>query len=91
MGDIKAMLLLLLFDEEDQNVLRFLGFKNGDLSQRAETYQMKMHVFGAKSSSYCAAYALRRTVSDNITRGDSNTVNAVRRNIGPYVLSGGPN
>ena len=45
---------------------------------------MKTHMFGAKSLSCCSACALRRTASDNVTGADSDTVNAVRRNI--YVV-----
>ena len=41
---------------------------------------MKTHVFGAKSTFFCAAYALRKTVSDNITAPDSDVVNVVKRN-----------
>ena len=57
-GDIKGMFSQVLVDENDRDALLFLWFKDGDLQQLIE-YRMQSHVFGAKSSSCCAAYALR--------------------------------
>ena len=80
-GDIKAMFSKILVDAEDRDALWFLWFKDGDFNQLRETYRMKTQVFGVKLPPCCAAYALRRRASDSVTRADSDTVNAVRRNI----------
>ena len=43
----------------DKNALKFLWWTNGDFSQLAEVYRMTVHLFGAKSSPSCAAFALK--------------------------------
>ena len=42
---------------------------------------MRSHVFGAKSSPCCAAYALRKVASDNETNADVDAVEIIRSNI----------
>ena len=42
---------------------------------------MRSHVFGAKSSPCCAAYALRKVASDNETNADVDAVETIRSNI----------
>ena len=80
-GDIKGMFSQVLVNEEDRDALRFLWFKNHDLSGSVAEYRMRSHVFGAKSSPCCAAYALRKAASDNETGADADTVETVASNI----------
>ena len=42
---------------------------------------MQTHVFGAKCSPCCAAFALRRTATDNAVGMDDDTVRTFMRNI----------
>ena len=56
----------MLVDENDRDVMRFLWFKDGNLQQQPIENRMRNHVFGAKSTTCCAAYVLQRTASDNL-------------------------
>ena len=80
-GDIRGMFSQVLVDEQDRDALRFLWFENNDLHQPVVTYRMRTHVFGAKCSPCCAAFALRMVASDNTTNADPDTVQAVLKNI----------
>lgn len=44
---------------EDQDYLRFLWWKKGDLESEPLVYRMKVHLFGAASSLGCANYGLK--------------------------------
>ena len=44
-------------------------------------FRMRMHVFGAKSSFCCAAYALRATAKDNQIGASEDVVSSVFRNV----------
>ena len=80
-GDIKGMFSQVLVAEDDRDALRFLWFEDHDLDGPIMEYQMRSHVFGAKSSPCCAAYALRRVASDNETNADIDAVETIRSNI----------
>lgn len=41
---------------------------------------MKVHLFGATSSPSCAAFALRRTATDNSDKFESEVISTVRKN-----------
>ena len=51
--------------EEDADLLRFLWWPNGDLSQHMVEYRTVVHLFGATSCPSCANFALRRCAKDN--------------------------
>lgn len=51
--------------EEDADLLRFLWWPNGDLSQPMMEYRMVVHLLGATSSPSCANFALHRCAEDN--------------------------
>ena len=80
-GDIKGMFSQVLVAEDDRDALRFLWSKDHDLDGPIVEYQMRSHVFGAKSSPCCAAYALRKVTSDNETNADVDAVETIRSNI----------
>ena len=64
-ADIKAMFSQMFVDKRDQDAFRFLWYLDDDLTEEPLDFRMRTHVFGAKSSPCCAAYALRATAKDN--------------------------
>ncbi|XP_068680680.1 uncharacterized protein [Montipora foliosa] len=64
-ADIKRMFHQVHVTPEDRGALCYLWWPNGDLSREPKTYQMLVHIFGAKSSSSVAGWALRKTAKDN--------------------------
>lgn len=65
MADVEAMYHQVRVPIEDSNLLRFLWWPDGDLSQLLEEYRMRVHLFGATSSPSCANFALRKCAEDN--------------------------
>ncbi|OON21856.1 hypothetical protein X801_02244 [Opisthorchis viverrini] len=47
--------------ENDRGALRFLWWPGSDISLEPVEFQMNAHVFGAKSSPFCANFALQQT------------------------------
>ncbi|XP_054752108.2 uncharacterized protein LOC129257739 [Lytechinus pictus] len=79
-GDIEAMFHQVKVPEKDRHALRFLWWKDGDLTAHPTSYQMTVHLFGATSSPSCAAFALRKTAEDNEKDFSKEAVNTVREN-----------
>ena len=65
MDDIKSLFHQGLVPEYDRSLLRFLWWVNYDISGTVEDFEMKVHVFGAISSSSYCYYALKRAAVDN--------------------------
>ena len=65
MADVKAMFYQVKVPEEDADLLRFLWWPDGNLSEEMEEFRMTVHLFGATSSPSCSSYALRKTAEDN--------------------------
>ena len=63
-ADIKAMFSQVQVKERDKDLLRFLWFPDGDLNAKPKSYCMTRHVFGATSSPFIAAHALRQAAND---------------------------
>jgi len=61
MADVEAMSHQVRVPEEDTDLLRFLWWPEGDLSQEMVEYEMVVHLFGATSSASCANFALKKT------------------------------
>ena len=80
-ADIKGMFFQVMVEEADWDALRFLLYPDDDINQAPVVYCMKTHVFGAKSSPCCAAFALRMTGSENATGAKQNVVNAVMESV----------
>jgi len=57
-ADVKRMFHQVHVTPEDRGALCYLWWPNGDLSREPKTYQMLVHIFGAKSSPSVAGYAL---------------------------------
>ena len=80
-GDIKAMFSQVLVDERDRDALRFLWYPDDDISKPPIDNKMKTHVFGAKSSPSCAAFALQMTAEENTVNADPSVAETVSKNI----------
>ena len=58
-ADIKSMYYQVRVLVKDSNFLKFLWYRNHDLSIKPIEYRLLVHVFGAKSSPNCANFALK--------------------------------
>lgn len=61
-ADIEQMFYSFLVREEDRNFLRFLWFRDNDLSKDVVDYRMTVHVFGNSPSPAVAIYGLHQSV-----------------------------
>ncbi|XP_067282594.1 uncharacterized protein [Pseudorasbora parva] len=86
MADIRQMFYCFLVEEKHRNYLRFLWFKNNDVTSEVVDYRMKVHVFGNSPSPAVAIYGLRRAVRDGAQAYGQDTVNFVERHF--YVDDG---
>jgi hypothetical protein len=66
---------------EDATFLRFLWWRNGDITGPLVEYQMLVHLFGASSSPSCANFALRQTATDNQDTYDEEVVNTLLKHM----------
>ena len=64
MCDVESMFHQVYVKPEYRNFLRFLWWANDDLDEQPTEFRMKVHLFGAVSSSGCANFALKRTADD---------------------------
>ena len=62
--DVTNMFYQFHVNEEHRNYLRFLWWKNGDITTETQEYRVTVHLFGAVSSPACANFALKRTAED---------------------------
>ena len=62
--DVKKMFYQFHVNEDHRNYLRFLWWKNGDLSTEPREYRMTVLLFGAVSLPACANFALKRAAED---------------------------
>ena len=60
-GDIEKMFFQVLVSNEHRNLLRFLWWKDSNLSNELIDHEMCVHLFGGTSSPSCSNYALRKT------------------------------
>lgn len=80
MADVESMFHQVKVPPEDADLLRFLWWPDGDVSQELQEYRMEVHLFGATSSPSCASYALRRCAEDNKDYFDAAVVDTVLHN-----------
>ena len=80
MADIQAMFHQVRVMQEDQDVLRFLWWPEGDLDKSPERYKMTVHLFGGTWSPSCCTYALRRTAEDSKEGYSAEAVETILRN-----------
>ncbi|XP_038165126.1 uncharacterized protein LOC119799356 [Cyprinodon tularosa] len=65
MCDVEKMFYQFHVKESDQDYLRFLWWKKGDLSVQPQEYRMRVHIFAAASSPGCANYGLKHLATAN--------------------------
>ncbi|KAK0146187.1 hypothetical protein N1851_014504 [Merluccius polli] len=80
MADIEAMFYQVHVDEKDRDFLRFLWWPEGDISKPLDVYRMKVHLFGAVSSSSIAHFALRQTADDNQRHYSDEVLKTIKTN-----------
>ena len=64
-ADIEGMYQQIGVAQEDRDVLRFLWWRDDDVTKEPICYRMTVQPFSGVWSPSCASYALRKTVSDN--------------------------
>ena len=79
-SDIKKMFYQVRCDPDHRDALRFICYPNGRFDLKLLKYRMKVHLFGAKSSLSCAAFALPRTAKEYGKDCQPNVSTVVREN-----------
>ena len=80
MSDIEQMFHQVGVADGHRDVLRFLWWPGGDMTQQPATYRMTVHPFGGVWSPSCANFALQRTADDHGDRFDQDVAATVKRN-----------
>ena len=86
MGDIEGMFHQVGVAEQDRDLLRFLWWKDGNLTTEPAEYRITVHLFGATSSPACANYALKMAANENEKDLGSEAANFIHRDF--YVDDG---
>jgi hypothetical protein len=76
-ADVEAMFHRVRVSPEDSDSLRFLWKEDILSNDPPDTYQMLVHIFGAKDSPACANYALKRIARDHGSDYEPATVECV--------------
>ncbi|XP_070549158.1 uncharacterized protein [Ptychodera flava] len=79
-SDIECMFYQVKVPESQRDLLRFLWWPKGDMSQKPKVYRMGVHLFGAVSAPSCCNYSLRRTGTDNRCNASQEAVNTLHNN-----------
>lgn len=85
-ADIEQMFYCFAVREDHRNFLRFLWYKDNDITQELIEYRMTKHVFGNSPSPAVATYGLRRTAQETETEFGSDMRDFIDRNF--YVDDG---
>ena len=64
MADVEAMFHQVIVNPDDQDVLRFLWWKEGDMTRPPSIFKLTRHLFGGCWSPSCCTTALQRVVQD---------------------------
>ena len=88
-SDIKSMFHQVKVDPQDKNAFKFLWWSDGNFTKASQIYRMTVHLFGAKSSPTCAAFALRYALEMQSENFSQEAVQAVQRNfyVDDFLLS----
>ncbi|XP_055955970.1 uncharacterized protein LOC126816200 [Patella vulgata] len=80
-SDIEAMFHQVRVDPKDCDALRFLWFKDSDLSSSVEEYRMIKHIFGATSSPCIANFCLKMCAKTHESEFNPETISTVLNNM----------
>ncbi|XP_071476662.1 uncharacterized protein [Diadema antillarum] len=80
MGDIKEMFHQVRVPPDERDMLRFLWWPEGNLSESPRTYRMCVHLFGGTWSPSCCSYALRHTAEEFKEEFSVAAVRSVKQN-----------
>ncbi len=75
MGDIEEMFYQCQVKASDRDSLRFLYWKEGDITREPTIYRMKVHVFGGRWCPSVATFTMRYTAR---AQGDDHSLEAVK-------------
>ena len=78
-ADIEGMFNQIEVTPDDRKYLRFLWWRDGNLSSTPQQYEVNVHLFGATSSPSVAGYCLRK-VADDATEFSDDTLRTVHKN-----------
>ena len=83
MGDIEAMFHQVLVPEKifQKSLLRFLWWKDHNISGKAADFEIGVHAFGSVSFPSCSHYAFKQTVFDNETKYLPQLADILKRNL----------
>ena len=79
-ADVEAMFHQVRVSEADAESLRFFWKEDISIKGPPDTYQMLVHIFGAKDSPACANYTLKRIGRDNSQDFEPETFETVLKN-----------
>ena len=80
MADMEVMFHQVKVPDEDSDLLRFLWWTSGDISEEIVEYKMVVHLFGATSSPSCSSFGLRKCAEDNRDKSNAQAVDMVLNN-----------
>lgn len=86
LADIQQMFYCFQVQQDHRNYLRFLWYKDNDMTKEIIDYRMTVHVFGNSPSPAVAIYGLRRAIKEGAQEHGTDTVNFVERHF--YVDDG---
>lgn len=73
------MFYCFVVEEEDRDVLRFLWYKDNDLSKDVVDYRMRVHVFGNQPSPAVAIFGLRKAARETEGQYGSDAMHFIER------------
>lgn len=86
MCDIERMFHQFHIKAEDQDYLRFLWWDDGNFQAQPSVYRMRVHLFGAASSSGCANFGLKHIATQGHGHYSETTIQFIEQN---FYVNGG--
>ena len=78
--DITKMFYQFKVSPHQRDYLRFLWWKDGDVTKEPAVYRMTVHIFGATSSPSCSNFGLKQVASDYQSEFGSDVGDFLRQN-----------